>query len=493
MKSRLAILSAAFLALAGLPSLAADPPESPPSPLERRAAKILLPEMDFRETALPEIVDLLGKRSRALDPKKAGVNIILNEVRRLPRAPKLHGAAAFTDVDAPAPAPQDPGEVKIPGIDFPLPPEPKLEVPPRPPAPRVTLKLPKVSLNEALKSVAELAGYQLRWDEHAVVLSPRESELGANPNSRPPIFLPAGKEKEGNGVIALFETMPPLARIELHDATVSEAMAYVMSRSNYRSKSRSIGINIQYRRYGDGDAPLDEIWEAPERLQLSATNLKPLDLLRYTAELAGMEVSWDGLAINVTPPTALSAPKTLLTALQKRAAELALPSMDIVGMSLPEVIDYLSQQSRAVDPSRQGINLILKPARPGNVAPLPAPRPPPAIPGLDVPGAPAAPKNSDPPKTPPVAPATQIGGPLRNVPLTEALKYVANLSGHDLRWDAHAVVLVPKADPSGARRPDVKFPADDPKLGQRMLALCEKLPPIPKIDLRDVTPGGRLV
>ena len=88
------------------------------------AARLVLPQAEFKDAALPEVIQFLQKKSIELDPEKKGLNFIL----------------------------------KAPGQ-------------PSPDAILINLSLREIPFSEVLRYVAELGGLKLRFDDNAVVLS----------------------------------------------------------------------------------------------------------------------------------------------------------------------------------------------------------------------------------------------------------------------------------------------------------------------------------
>lgn len=87
------------------------------------ADAIVLPQAAFEEVPLPSVLEVLQQKSRELDPEKKGLALVLKA----------------------------PGEPAVNGI-------------------KITLTMRNISLFEALRHVAQLAGLELRFDEDAAVL-----------------------------------------------------------------------------------------------------------------------------------------------------------------------------------------------------------------------------------------------------------------------------------------------------------------------------------
>lgn len=143
-------------------------------------------------------------------------------------------------------------------------------------------------------------------------------------------------------------------------------------------------------------------------------------------------------------------------ALMNKLSRIVIPQIQFRDATVREAIDFLKQKSIELDtvepdPSRRGVNIVLKLESSGG--------PSPAATGLDVPAEPAIPGLE------PAAPmadtgmATDTGGPLvdpaearitlslRQIPLLEALNYIANLSGLKVKVDEYAVAVVPQDEP----------------------------------------------
>jgi general secretion pathway protein D len=118
---------------------------------------------------------------------------------------------------------------------------------------------------------------------------------------------------------------------------------------------------------------------------------------------------------------------------------IVIPKLDFRDTTIRQAVDYLRQRSRALDTieaddSKKGVNIFLKlPA--GGVA------------GTDI-QAPAAPDalGAAPTAAAPVTEDTTITLGLSNIPLYEALRYVASQAGLKIKIDPAAVSIVPLTD-----------------------------------------------
>ena len=145
-----------------------------------------------------------------------------------------------------------------------------------------------------------------------------------------------------------------------------------------------------------------------------------------------------------------------------------IPHIEFRDTTIREAIDFLREQAAENDPSGQGVNIVLRLVPLGQVAPASAPVLPPdaaappggtAAPGAGAPPAGAAappagaPVRGRPGAPPVVAPvsgpaAARITVTLDNIPLGEALRYVANQAGLKVKVEPYAVAVIPLTEQS---------------------------------------------
>lgn len=134
-------------------------------------------------------------------------------------------------------------------------------------------------------------------------------------------------------------------------------------------------------------------------------------------------------------------------AIQAKLARIIIPKIDFHDATVREAIDFLKQKSRELDtaepdPTRRGVNIVLKLESTPGTATTPTPAVPtaPEVPGIAAPAAPAAAV---------AAASTIVPGDakitlqLTNIPLSEALGYITKLSGLKVKVDPYAVTIVP--------------------------------------------------
>ena len=142
-----------------------------------------------------------------------------------------------------------------------------------------------------------------------------------------------------------------------------------------------------------------------------------------------------------------------------------IPRIEFRDASIREAIDFLRQQAAANDPAtegRKGIDIVLRMTPLGQAAPAPvvpvepaASVPPAGAPesgasGAAIPPVPAAPVTAPPAVT---APAIQPGSArititLNQIPLGEALRYIASQAGLKVKVEPYAVLVIPISEQS---------------------------------------------
>jgi Flp pilus assembly secretin CpaC len=147
------------------------------------------------------------------------------------------------------------------------------------------------------------------------------------------------------------------------------------------------------------------------KVTLNLRNVPLSEALRYLAQLTGNELAWTAEAAVIGKAGSLAAkPRhddAPSTDAARKAAKIVIPSIELVEAPLSSVIEFLVKKSRELDSEKKGVNVILQ---------LSGDKKPPAI-TLN----------------------------LRNVPLLQALKYVAAIANLELVADEHALRLQQKA------------------------------------------------
>ncbi len=128
----------------------------------KKLNEIIVPEINYREAVVSDVITFLSDESRRLDPEKVGVNIVLGGGIVTPGAPAA----------APAPAPAAPGAA--PEAAQPAGAGNAGEIEGR----KITLSLRNVPLIDALKYVTTLANLKYRVEPSAVIVLPIDAAPG---------------------------------------------------------------------------------------------------------------------------------------------------------------------------------------------------------------------------------------------------------------------------------------------------------------------------
>jgi general secretion pathway protein D len=141
------------------------------------------------------------------------------------------------------------------------------------------------------------------------------------------------------------------------------------------------------------------------------------------------------------------------TAITNKLNRIIIPRIEFRDATVREAIDFLKQKSRDLDttepdPSRRGVNIVLKLEPSTSITTTPAVPAPaaPGIPGLEAEPAPAIPATTT---VASVNPAdARITLSLSNIPLMEALRYITNQANLKVKIDPYAVAVVPLSEPT---------------------------------------------
>jgi len=134
-----------------------------------------------------------------------------------------------------------------------------------------------------------------------------------------------------------------------------------------------------------------------------------------------------------------------------------IPRVEFQDASIREAIDFLRQQAAANDTSpegEKGVNIVVRSRRLGEISPSVAPvvpPPPPAAAGSPAAEAPVSTPTRPAAEAPPVVAAPEnarITISLNQIPLGEALRYIANQAALKVKVEPHAVLLIPLTEQS---------------------------------------------
>lgn len=180
--------------------------------------------------------------------------------------------------------------------------------------------------------------------------------------------------------------------LAFNNATVDEAVEYlrIKSRDLDTSASDPKGVSILVR---PSDKPSPSI-----TLDLREVPLG--EALRYVAELTGLQMRVEPFAVVLAPPS-----KAVPTAATGGADHpITLPNVEFKDATIDEALRFIRIKSRDLDPAQKGVNIIKKPGG---------------------------------------AEGAKITISLRNVPVNEALRYIASLASYTLTNEAGTFILTP--------------------------------------------------
>lgn len=217
------------------------------------------------------------------------------------------------------------------------------------------------------------------------------ASLSAFAQVAPPPVQPSASDAAGASNVKNRAAQIILPRVEFRDASVSECVNYLRQKSRELDPQKQ-GVPIL----------LIALPSQQPRVTLSLTNVPLYEALSYVAHASKLKLEAGEKALFLKASTVSTAPAFPATegAAFEKAAKIVLPSVTFRDTPLAEAIDFLRTQARAVDPAKQGVNIVL--ARDGQAS---------------------------------------ITLQLSNVPLSEAVRYVAGLVGLQPRADADALIL----------------------------------------------------
>ncbi len=255
--------------------------------------------------------------------------------------------------------------------------------------------------------------------------------------------LPAGANLTTDANITVEATTPPTTKaiqtklekiifphIQFQSATVAECIEYlrVKALDLDTSESASRGINLQYR---PGNPPSNAA------ITLDLKDIPLGEALRYVVELASLKMIIQPYAVLIgpaddpmfaksaaAPSVHNSSDKPGEIVIAAPGSKIIFPSVEFRDATLTECIDFIRIKARDLDPDKKGVNVILKPG--GNET-------------------------------------ARITLSLKNVPLSEVLRYCAELTNHKLTSDAQSFFLTPVSTEVPANKDQASNPATPPQ------------------------------
>jgi|GEM_PF-699146 len=216
--------------------------------------------------------------------------------------------------------------------------------------------------------------------------------------------------------------------VQFQGASVEEAIEYLRIKTRELSPGpKAPGVSIIYRQSNP-----------PSKAAISM-DLKDVPLgeaLRYVVELASLKMIIQPYAVLIGPADdpvfakSATAPSVLNPSgkldelvIPAPASKIIIPSVEFRDATLTECIDFIRTKARDFDPDKKGVNILVKP-------------------GGDA--------------------SARITLSLKDVPLSEALRYCAELANHKLTSDAQSFFITPVSAEAPATKDQASSPAAQP-------------------------------
>jgi hypothetical protein len=224
-----------------------------------RAQRIEIPRVDFRETALREACEFLSQKSRQLNPKR--VNIIID------------------------------GEV--PG--------------------RITLRLEKRPLLVVIREATAQVGCEVQEEPYALVIRAKGAPK-----------LPAVVAPKGANLDEIRKRLDQIVipKADFRETKLEEAIEFLGNKNFQLNPENAVNVVLRLDDHGGGTAPAPpapagipglaadpianaapiSVGAAGRRINLICDDVPLLEVLRYTAGLAGLEIELTPTEIVIRPP-----------------------------------------------------------------------------------------------------------------------------------------------------------------------------------------------
>lgn len=248
----------------------------------------------------------------------------------------------------------------------------------------VGLRLKDVPLSETLRYITELVGMKYVVEPYAVAIREKNDERG--PSKGP-----------STNTLRLKMEKIILPTVQFQDATIEEAVEHLrtsracLDADDHSRTTMTLNYVLKLR-------PNDK----RPKISLDLKDIPLIEALRYCAEIAGATLRYDRFAVVIMDKDAAPAVPLVVNA---PASSLILPQVALSGATLQEAVDFIRMKSRELDPAHQAISIRI------------------------LPGAPEQPLDLW----------------LKDIPVSEAMYYIAELSGHRLSLEDASFILRPDA------------------------------------------------
>lgn len=207
-----------------------------------------------------------------------------------------------------------------------------------------------------------------------------------------------------------------LPRVVFNEVRLEDALEFLRVKSRAHdtttSDEKRKGVPIILRK---GDKPTGTV-------SVDLTNIPLKEALKHITELAGCQYRVTPYAVLVEQSATMKTPSAPgvtadVAVPMPKSGTIILPQVEFRDVTLADALDFIRVKSRDLDPAKKGVNIVVKPG----MADLKA--------GITL--------------------------SLKEVPVSEALRYIAELSNHRLTADTHSFCLTPiESDPAGSKSQD---------------------------------------
>ena len=247
------------------------------------------------------------------------------------------------------------------------------------------LKLKNVSLSAALRHITASVGMKFVVEPFAVVVRANDDTRG------PP---PVGRE-----LTSCEKRMEKIVfpQVQFQNASLEEAVEFIrvsrgcLDTTNEAPLQWPVNYVIKVRE--KGERPL---------ITLDLHEISMGETLRYVAEISRTKLRFDPFAVMITDDGDVR--PRLVGNVPADKASIILPEIQLASVTLDEAIEFISIKSLAHDPKKAGVRITVK-------------------------------ASGDPKAT--------FDLWLKSIPVAEALRYIAELSGHVLSFDGRQYILIP--------------------------------------------------
>lgn len=163
----------------------------------------------------------------------------------------------------------------------------------------------------------------------------------------------AAKGAKGQEAVWRHRYMPTM---QFEDATIEEACVYLVAsvRAACDPPLHQPPFNLVLK---------SNAASSLRKLSLDVHDVPIHDALRYLGELSGLKLRYHANAVVLSPPgdRLIHAELPGKSAAKQRADKIVLPKVELANTSLEDVVNYVSRESKQIDPAGKGVEVVVKP------------------------------------------------------------------------------------------------------------------------------------